>query len=323
MSTLEALGGSGGLFVSGSCIHQEMDKASQGRVERMGSSSPEPVPTTAEALAMINRQAYAVGGGACGGTPLSFLNLPPASLQAIAAAASAAKPGVVTTVRVPVASEADLADDPDSTDPTTDDPRPPIREVDGPEAGFVCAKCRLAFPSDAALLAHQRLSCFAAAPSDARGGIRLVRALYECRICRERFHAPKLARKHCTSKHPPERHHFAETNRPSPGTPVSSPPAKPPSRGSSLLPPPPPGPSTSLPPPPPPPESPSVGLSYEMEDVVNQIAALAKAAAESTVDSNANISGSSKEGGEGRSDVGELRTSPPSRPPSTQLAVPL
>ncbi|KAG8223535.1 hypothetical protein J437_LFUL009899 [Ladona fulva] len=267
-----------------------------------------------------------VGGGGCGGTPLSFLALPPPALQAIAAAASTAKPGAVVTVRVPVGAESDFTEDPDSTDPS-EDPRPPIREVDGPEAGFVCAKCRLAFPSDAALLAHQRLSCFAAAPTDARGGIRLVRALYECRICRERFPSIKAAKKHCSTKHPTEQPMVQQhqppsmaSERQSPATPVS-PPAKPPSRGSSLLPPPPPGPSTSIPPPPP--ESPSVGLSYEMEDVVNQIAALAKAAAESTVDSNANISGG-KEGGEGRSEVvGEVRSSPPSRPPSSQLAVPL
>ncbi|KAL1129342.1 hypothetical protein AAG570_013869 [Ranatra chinensis] len=104
------------------------------------------------------------------------------------------------------------------------------REVPA-ELGVLCKKCRLVWPSEAALKAHQLRP-----GSDCRGHLRLIRLSHGCASCDAVLEsAPELA-KHREAEHPHD----------------------------------------------------SSRLSVEMEDVVNQITALAaKAAAES--DSNANI----------------------------------
>ncbi|PSN40317.1 hypothetical protein C0J52_24540 [Blattella germanica] len=215
------------------------------------------------------------GGVGGGGTPLSMLQLPPQTLQAIGEASSSCEPGV-STVRIAPAGDADAAS------------LMHCREVES-EAGFVCKKCRLAFPGEAGLLAHQRVACYPGKSADSRGAVRLVQVHYECKVCT----APERAtptekmsiqefKRHCET----EAH--VSRLRASPQPPPSPLQAKHPT------------PSPRLPPPPPAASvSPSAGLSHEMEDVVNQITLLAaRAAAESTspgaapTDSNANIAGS-------------------------------
>lgn len=144
---------------------------------------------------------------------------------------------------------------------------PPLHcRLSDAEAGFVCKKCRLTFSSEASLIAHQRACC----PGQVGWAVRLVAPRYECKVCPgAAFDRAQDARRHCESDV-----HRAR---------VPGPPGPPGPPGLSL---PPPAPL----PPPPPPDSPSTALSHEMEDVVNQIAALAaKAAQEGTADSNANI----------------------------------
>ncbi|KAK3926401.1 Zinc finger protein 45 [Frankliniella fusca] len=133
-----------------------------------------------------------------------------------------------------------------------EEPPPHVRVVDA-EAGFVCKKCRLAFSAEASLIGHQRACC----PGQVGWAVRMIAARYECKVCPGAgFDKAQDARRHCESDG-----HRARA----PGAP-----------GLSL-------------PPPPPPDSPSTALSHEMEDVVNQIAALAaKAAQEGSADSNAN-----------------------------------
>ncbi|PSN45683.1 hypothetical protein C0J52_16605 [Blattella germanica] len=204
-----------------------------------------------------------------------MLQLPPQTLQAIGEASSSCEPGV-STVRIAPAGDADAAS------------LMHCREVES-EAGFVCKKCRLAFPGEAGLLAHQRVACYPGKSADSRGAVRLVQVHYECKVCT----APERAtptekmsiqefKRHCET----EAH--VSRLRASPQPPPSPLQAKHPT------------PSPRLPPPPPAASvSPSAGLSHEMEDVVNQITLLAaRAAAESTspgaapTDSNANIAGS-------------------------------
>lgn len=126
------------------------------------------------------------------------------------------------------------------------------------EAGFVCKKCRLAFSAETSLIAHQRACC----PGQVGWAVRLISARYECKVCVVFFDKAVDIRRHCDSDGHRARV-ITMSAVPSPNLP-----------------------------PPPPPDSPSTALSHEMEDVVNQIAALAAKAAQegtSTPDSNANI----------------------------------
>jgi hypothetical protein len=232
------------------------------------------------------------GGVGGGGTPVALLQLPAPTLQAIGEASSSCEPGV-STVRIAALTDADAP-------PLTPSQAAYCREVES-EVGFVCKKCRLAFPGEAGLVGHQRVACYLGISADSRGAVRLVQLHYECKLCisteAERISSLLDFRRHCESG--------AHTTR----------------LGSSLQPPSTvsplqaklPMPSPRLPPPPQHQQpaaslSPSAGLSHEMEDVVNQITLLAaRAAAESTAptqgpggaptDSNANIAGS-KDGGD-------------------------
>ncbi|KAH1008940.1 hypothetical protein HUJ05_009431 [Dendroctonus ponderosae] len=94
----------------------------------------------------------------------SFLPLPPQVLQQVAQNNS--EPGV-TTLKLPDLNYSRPAD-------------LPAREVDI-ELCFVCKKCRMAYPSDSALLAHQR-QCYGP-NQDSRGTFRIVQTGYECRPC--------------------------------------------------------------------------------------------------------------------------------------------
>ncbi|KAJ9578426.1 hypothetical protein L9F63_005346, partial [Diploptera punctata] len=206
-----------------------------------------------------------------GGTPLAMLQLPPQTLQAIGEASSCCEPGV-STVRIASPGDNDAS-------PLMPTQAAHCREVES-EAGFVCKKCRLAFPGEAGLLSHQRVACYPGKSADSRGSVRLVQIQYECKVCcspeSERMSSILEFKRHCESDS------HASRLRASP-QPSNSPPlqAKHPAPAASV--------------------SPSAGLSHEMEDVVNQITLLAaRAAAENTspgggpapTDSNANIAGS-------------------------------
>lgn len=194
------------------------------------------------------------------GSLVTMLGLEPHALQAVLEHSA---PGV-SSVRVAAAEE------------------PPLhcRVVDA-EAGFVCKKCRLAFSTEASLIAHQRACC----PGQVGWAVRMLAARYECKVCPGAgFDKVQDMRRHCESDG-----HRARV------------------------------PGLSLPPPPPP-DSPSTALSHEMEDVVNQIAALAaKAAQEGNADSNANIRDFCQDGS--RKGPGSVAAScpPPFAVPSTGL----
>jgi len=189
------------------------------------------------------------------GTPLSLLQLEPALLQAINEHASA--PGM-SDLRLSGVDEG-----PSSSPPP---PAPPhCRSVDT-EAAFVCKKCRLAFPSEAGVMGHQRTSC---CPMQVGWTVRLVQVHYECSLCGLSFDKAQEMRRHCDTEGHRSRAHLP-----------------PPSALSAAA-----GP-LAMAGPQPDADSPAEALSPDMEEVVNQIAALAaKAAAEGTVspDSNANL----------------------------------
>ena len=168
------------------------------------------------------------------------------------------------------------------------------REVES-EVGFICKKCRLAFPGEAGLLGHQRVVCYPGKSADSRGAVRLVLVQYECKVCptpdratpTERMSSIQEFKRHCETEAHLSRLRASPQSSSTPPT-ISSPlQAKNPVPSPRL--------------PPPAASSPSAGLSHEMEDVVNQITLLAaRAAAENTTpsggpaptDSNANIAGS-------------------------------
>nr|CAD7260522.1 unnamed protein product [Timema shepardi] len=180
----------------------------------------------------------------CGGTPLALLHLPQAALQAVGEAATAGAPGV-TTVRVSVDAAASV---------------PPLARDLDLEVGFVCKKCRLSFPGEAALLAHQRVACYPGKAADARGAVRLVQPALECKVCGDRAGSAIDFRRHCDTDA-----HLSRLQS------VAMPP-----------------PAASV--------SPSAGLSHEMEDVVNQITKLAaQNNPAAPTDSNANIAAAGKE----------------------------
>jgi len=123
------------------------------------------------------------------------------------------------------------------------------------ELGFVCKKCRLGFPREAALLAHQRNVCYPGELADSRGAIRLLGTQFECRKCMpiRVFQSVQELFRHETDAHKSD-------------------------------------PQTLIP------FKPDSGLTHEMENVVNQITALAaQVAKESSPDSNANFSVRNKE----------------------------
>lgn len=129
------------------------------------------------------------------------------------------------------------------------------------EAGFVCKKCRMAYQSEAGLLSHQRNICYPGKLSESRGSVRLVSVSYECKFCVPTYSTGSLSefKRHCETDM-----HLCKVRLPKPGFPQQTP------------------------------QSPSSGLTHEMENVVNQITALAaQAAQESTTppgqDSNANF----------------------------------
>ncbi|KAF4517676.1 hypothetical protein B566_EDAN004970 [Ephemera danica] len=109
------------------------------------------------------------------------------------------------------------------------------------EAAFICKKCQLAFPTESNLLGHQRIVCYAS-QCDSRGAVRLVQQGFECKACNERMSTYNELKNHCSSDQ-----HLGN------------------SRQTTSL-------RTTL--------SPTEGLSHEMEDVVNQITALAAQAAQ-------------------------------------------
>lgn len=225
-----------------------------------------------------------------GGTPLHLLQLPATTLQAIGEASASCEPGL-STVRIPAGTDTDAP----SLMPSQ---AAYCREVDS-EVGFVCNKCRLAFPGEAGLVGHQRVVCYQGVPAESRRAVRLVQTQYECKLCPASPESEKMTslldfRRHCESEvHvsrlgtsptstvlPLQTKHAMQTSR----LPASQHQQHP---------------AASL--------SPSAGLSHEMEDVVNQITLLAaRAAAESTAppqgpgaaptDSNANIAGSKDSG---------------------------
>lgn len=138
------------------------------------------------------------------------------------------------------------------------------REIET-EAGFVCKKCRMAYQTEIGLLTHQRNICYPGKLSESRGSVRLVTVSLECKFCSPPFVCPTAAefKRHCESEV-----HICKVNQ------------------QRLLKP---GFSQQMP------SSPSLGLTHEMENVVNQITALAAQAAQesspptSGQDSNANF----------------------------------
>lgn len=138
------------------------------------------------------------------------------------------------------------------------------REVEV-EAGFVCKKCRMAYQTEIGLLTHQRNICYPGKLSESRGSVRLVTVTYECKLCSPSFVSRTASefKRHCETEV-----HVCKVNQQrllKPGFPQ------------------------------PMPSSPSSGLTHEMENVVNQITALAAQAAQessppsSAQDSNANF----------------------------------
>ena len=225
------------------------------------------------------------GLGGCGGTPLALLQLPTTTLQAIGEALSSCEPGM-SVVRIAAPADSDSS-------PLMPSQAAYFRELES-EVGFVCKKCRLAFPGEAGLLGHQRISCYQGVPADSRGAVRLVQVHYECKLCStsemDRMTSLLDLKRHCETEA-----HIARLGASTPTAaatiqvkhPIPSPRLPPPQHQQP--------PAASV--------SPSAGLSHEMEDVVNQITLLAaRAAAESTAptqgqggaptDSNANIAGS-------------------------------
>ncbi|KAF7270417.1 hypothetical protein GWI33_016612 [Rhynchophorus ferrugineus] len=98
------------------------------------------------------------------GSGPSFLPLPPQVLEQVAQ--NNAEPGV-TTLKLP--------------DQTYHRPSDlPVRDVDL-ELCFVCKKCRMAYPGESPLLAHQR-QCYGPNQED-RGAFRIVQVGFECRQC--------------------------------------------------------------------------------------------------------------------------------------------
>lgn len=232
------------------------------------------------------------GGGGGGGTPITVLQLPAATLQAVGEASASCEPGV-STVRIPAPADADTS----SLMPSQ---AAYCREVES-EVGFVCKKCRLAFPGEAGLLGHQRVACYPGISTDLRGAVRLVQLHYECKLCSTSAETESMSSLHDFKRHCETEAHIARFGA------SPQPPCIPPTTAAPLLAKHP-TPSPRLPPSqhqqhPAASLSPSAGLSHEMEDVVNQITLLAaRAAAESTApihgpggastDSNANIAGS-------------------------------
>lgn len=225
------------------------------------------------------------GLGGSGGTPLALLQLPTTTLQTIGESLSSCEPGV-SVVRITAPADSDSS-------PLMPSLATYLREVES-EVGFVCKKCRLAFPGEAGLLGHQRVSCYQGVPADARGAVRLVQIHYECKLCStpeiDRMSSLLEFKRHCETEAHIARLGPSPPSAPAPlqaKHPISSPRLPPPQHQQP--------PAASV--------SPSAGLSHEMEDVVNQITLLAaRAAAENTVpnqgqggaptDSNANIAGS-------------------------------
>lgn len=129
------------------------------------------------------------------------------------------------------------------------------------EAGFVCKKCRMAYQTETGLLAHQRNICYPGKLSESRGSVRLIAYHYECKICNPAFVAPSVQefKRHCESDSHQQKLLKPGFNQQTPS-------------------------------------SPSSGLTHEMENVVNQITALAAQAAQEnpnqnnvSQDSNANF----------------------------------
>jgi hypothetical protein len=224
-----------------------------------------------------------LGGG--GGTPLTLLQLPTTTLQTIGEAVSSCEPGM-SVVRIPAPT------DPDSS-PLMSSKAACLREAET-EVGFVCKKCRLAFPSESSLLGHQQVSCYQGVAADSRGAVHLVQIHYECKLCsspeNNRMSSILEFKRHCDSDG-----HIARLGA-SPTSASASLQTKHPISSPRL-------PAPQHQQPPAASVSPSAGLSHEMEDVVNQITLLAaRAAAENTApvqgqggaptDSNANIAGS-------------------------------
>lgn len=226
------------------------------------------------------------GGGGGGGTPLHLLQLPATTLQAIGETSSSCEPGV-SIIRIPVAADSD-------TPPLMPSQTAYCREVES-EVGFVCKKCRLAFPGEAGLQGHQRVVCYQGVPAESRGAVRLVQTHYECKLCPASAETEKMTsllefKRHCDSEAHVTRLGASPATTAAPlqtKHPIQTQRMHPPQHQQH--------PAASL--------SPSAGLSHEMEDVVNQITLLAaRAAAESTApsqgpgaaptDSNANIAGS-------------------------------
>ena len=225
------------------------------------------------------------GLGGSGGTPLALLQLPTATLQAIGEALPSCEPGM-SVVRIPAPTDPD-------TPPLMPSQAACFREVET-EVAFVCKKCRLAFPSEAGLLGHQRVSCYQGLTADLRAAVRLIQVHYECKLCPtseiERMSSTLELKRHFESDA-----HIARLGA-YPTTAAASLQAKNPISSPRL-------PAPQHQQPPAASVSPSAGLSHEMEDVVNQITLLAaRAAAENTAptqgqggaptDSNANIASS-------------------------------
>ncbi|KAK6634273.1 hypothetical protein RUM44_004884 [Polyplax serrata] len=135
------------------------------------------------------------------------------------------------------------------------------------EAGFVCKKCRMAYQTEMTLLAHQRTICYPGKLSESRGSVRLVTISYECKLCSSSFVCSSAMefKRHCeTEVHVCKVNQQQRLLKPG-GFPQQMP------------------------------SSPSSGLTHEMENVVNQITALAAQAAQessppsSGQDSNANF----------------------------------
>jgi hypothetical protein len=175
------------------------------------------------------------------GTPLSIFQLPSSTMKEISEISLLGKPGV-STIRFSM--------DDSSLHETTSSSLPCYCKHLEKEAAFICKKCQLAFPTESTLLGHQRIVCYPGkAASNLRGAIRLVQQGFECKACNERMSSYHELKLHCTTElhlgHIRLQEHNNTTNNNN--------------RQSSL--------------------SPTEGLSHEMEDVVNQITALAAQAA--------------------------------------------
>lgn len=187
-----------------------------------------------------------------GGVPLLLLNLPQEIFQEVQKIAQAGTPGA-TSVRI---------SDTETKLPQTNNF---YREIEV-EAGFVCKKCRMAYQTETGLLAHQRNICYPGKLSESRGAVRLIASRYECKFCGPAFVCSSLQdfKRHCESET-----HVSKVGQQQ-------------SQQQRLLKP---GFNQQTP------QSPSSGLTHEMENVVNQITALAaQAAQENTNPPNQNVS---------------------------------